>query len=213
MKKHLIVVAVVAVLFVSLVLLIIMLPRTHVVRVEISDPLDDGAVCILADYGPVAGYTNGGLSGALVGAAKGGEHDVLSRGLYRFYLKDWDNQNVVLHLYCTIKNGSPGSLEIYVINDFGKLPENQTGDPRDVSDVWNLSDSGHKIDTVTPEVGKWFEVEVSASIISDYISDEKYIAFMIILSNEESLEGYYGLSTYEYAETENIDPPYLTWEA
>jgi len=183
------------------------------IRIEIRDALDDGTVYVLQEYLPDAiGYANGGLPGALIGNAVGGDHVVVSRGLYRFSLKGWKNQDITLHLYCLMKNATPEKLVIYVVNDFGELPSEQIGDPHDVSDIWYLNVTGYRVGTVTPEVGRWFVVNIPGSIVFQYLTEDKYISFMVVLSNENSLYSHFGIATYEYAEEANIAKPYITWK-
>ena len=211
MNKFIPIVLIFVVTVASLGLYFVFMPKKYVV--SITEPLDDGVVYILRDYGPEAGYTWGGGEGALVGVAAGGEHNTTSRALYRFKITEWTKGDITLHLYCTIVKGTPGKVEVYVVNDFSSLPQNQTGDPHDVSSVWNLVESGEKIAELSLSEGSWFEVKLSSSVVSTYKTSTGYLAIMIKLE-DETLEGehYYGLLTYEYATKNNMDPPYLTWK-
>lgn len=211
MKKGLIVGVILLILAGFAVFYFFMMPKELIVQIE--NPLDDGAVYVLTEYGPSAGYTWGNGSGVLVGHSKGGPHNVTSRALYRFNIAEWQGGDITLHLYCILITGSPGKIEIYVISDFGRLPENQTGDPHDVSEVWNKYQTGQKVAELTPESESWFEVVISADIVSSYISDDGFIAFMVKLQDESVEPGnFYGLLTSEYASENNMDPPYLSWK-
>jgi len=56
-------------------------------------------------------------------------------------------------------------------------------------------------------------VVISADVISSYISDDGFIAFMVKLQDESIEPGnFYGLLTSEYASESNMDPPYLSWK-
>jgi len=184
-------------------------------KILVSSGMDDGTVYILREYGPIAGYIWGGGEGALIGTALSGNHSTISRGLMRFNISEWKSGVILLKIFCTGKRGDPGQIEIYVINDFGSLPPEPRGDPEnpedpgDVSSIWNLCDNGYKVATVTPEEGKWIEINVPEDVVTSYKNGD-ILAFMIKLSNEDIEDNnWFAIATYEYAISNNMDPPHL----
>ena len=184
-------------------------------KIYITSSGDDGTVFILRDYGPIAGYIYGGGSGALIGTALSGNHSTISRGLLRFNISEWRGGAISLRIFCITKQGEPGQIDIYVISDFGPLPEEPYGDPEnpddpgDVSSIWNLCLTGYRVSTITATEGSWIEVEVPEDVIISY-RDGNILAFMIKLSNEDIEDNnWFGIATYEYAIANNMDPPHL----
>ena len=104
----------------------------------------------------------------------------------------WQRHNTE-DIYCIIKEGSPGKLEIYLINDFGELPPEPQGDPKWARLSLRLVLVNHS--------NTWRQV-------ADYKTDLGVIAFMFKLADESGTYDYYGLETYEYADKANIEPPY-----
>lgn len=153
----------------------------------------------------------------LIGGAKGGEHQTISRGLMRFNISDWNGRDITLKIYCIIKEGSPGELEIYLINDFGELPPEPQGDPQnpddpgDVTYYWNLYQTGIKVGSVQLEAGSWLTITIPGDKVADYKTGSGVIAFMFKLADESGTYDYYGLETYEYADKANIELPYIEW--
>jgi len=192
--------------------------RPREIKVYITEGTNDGVVYILRGTDPPAGYIWGGGEGMFIGTGKGGDHSTVSRGLMRFNISGWNGQNVTLRVYCTYKNGTPGDIEIYVIDDFGALPEEARGDPNnpddpgDVSSYWNLYKDGDKVASVKVNVGEWLEVIIPKDIIEKHKTSEGIIAFMFKIADETIPDyNFYGLETYEYASKNNLDPPYLMW--
>ncbi|OYT57543.1 hypothetical protein B6U70_02345 [Euryarchaeota archaeon ex4484_162] len=186
-------------------------------RIEIKAGNDDGGVVVLNSLLPnlTAGFLNGGVGteeGTILGVITAGENDVTSRALYRFDISEWNNTaDMVFHLKCLYRHGNPGMIDIYVVDDFGPLPSVQEADPSDVSDIWNLSESGEKVGSISPSAGEWFEITISKSIIEVKKTSEGYLAFMIKLSDENIQTGnFYTFLNYEYAVSHNEHRPYLT---
>jgi len=182
------------------------------IRIEIKTGVDDGGVVVLTDLLPNAfGTTNGGsdqpfMVGLLV---SGGGDNLTGRGIYRFDISGYENENFTFHVKCVEKHGMPGALGIYVTNDSGSLdinPSNMTN----VSQVWNLIETGEKIAVVTPVSGQWINVNIPSSKLVSKITDEGYVVIMLKLENEDinSNNDYYGFSTYEYSQ--GSAKPYLS---
>lgn len=218
MKTKIIGLLIIGIIIIGVITLYITMMPTEK-RVEICVGTDDGAVFILADYGPGAGYIWGGGSGALVGTSTGGNHSTISRALFRFNLENWTKGDITLHIFCSILSGSPGSIEVYIIPDFDSLPEEAVGDPEnpddpgDVSAIWNLIDDGEKISEDTLSEGAWLEVVIPEEKVNAYKTAGGYIAFMIKISDETiGDDNYYGLATYEYATEYDEGMPYISWK-
>ncbi|RLF37504.1 MAG: hypothetical protein DRM99_00195 [Thermoplasmata archaeon] len=182
------------------------------IKIEIKTGSDDGGVIALTDVLPAAfGTTNGGsdqpfMVGLLV---SGGGDNLTSRGIYRFDISGYENKSFTFHVKCVEKHGNPGNLEVYVTNDTGSLdtnPSNMT----DVSNVWNLVETGEKITTTLPVVGQWVEVEIPVSVVASKVTDKGYIVIMLKLEDEtlDSNSDYYSFSTYEYLQ--GSAKPYLS---
>ncbi|HEC87943.1 MAG TPA: hypothetical protein ENI52_01345 [Thermoplasmata archaeon] len=180
-------------------------------KVEIEKGTDDGVMYILAELYPdiVAGFVTGGTEGVFVGVVvSGGGDTIINRALYRFDISDWNGGDITFHVHCTYKNEVPGKLEVYVVNDFGELPEQQSQDPEDISYLWNNINNGTKVAEAEPNQGDWIEI----TIPENAIVDTNTLALVLKLKNE-NMSGYaYGFSTYEYAEKYNEDKPYIEWK-
>ena len=158
-------------LFLSAVFFIIMYGcggGSQTFLVEISTGTDDGHVSALTKFLPDTAYGMilNNFEDMGVGVATSGGGDTLtSRVLYRFNLSDWENSDVVLHVYCASIIGQPGSVEVLVLNDFGSIPNSSGTQPEDVSQWWFLVDSAEVAGEFTPVQGKWSNVSISSSLI------------------------------------------------
>ena len=188
-------------------------PGSTLKKIEIKTGVDDGGVAVLTDVLPTNtfGIINGGSDQPfLVGLiTSGGGDNLTGRGIYRFNISQYKNDNFTFHIKCVQKHGNPGSLEVYITNDTGPLetnPSNMT----DVSNIWNLIQTGEKITTINPSTGQWIKVNVSSSLIEPKITKSGYITIMLKIENEDlnSNQDYYALSTYEYAQ--GAAKPYLS---
>ena len=190
-------------------------PASKGCRLDVEVETDDGGVAVLSELLPElkAGFINGGGEGVLLGALLAGDNPLTCRALYRFKVSEWDGGEVMLHLLCVDETGSPGEVEVYVVEDFGPLPASPSEDPIDVSDIWNLVDSGVKVSELSPSKGRWMEIVVDASTVEEMRSSDGYLAFMLKLAEEDVEPGnLYILSTYEYAAAHGGEKPHLTWE-
>ena len=177
---------------------------------EIANGGDDGGVSILTAFLPSrSGFIISQMEEITVGTMQsGGGDNLLGRALYRFYIPNWTNTDLTLHLKCTHIFGAPGPLDIYVVDDFGDL-STVADNPIDVSDYWDLVNSGTKVSTLSPSEG-WFEVNISNSTVASHLSNG-YLAIMVKLSNEDvQTNNFYMLSAYEYAQSRGDQKPYLT---
>jgi len=185
------------------------------ITVEIENGNDDGSVSVLKTFLPelCAGFPYGGSEGVLVGTdVSGGGDTIISRAFYRFNIKNWEDGDITFHLHCTYKKDSEVSIELYLINDFGPLPDSLPSDPQDVSFYWLLLNAGEKVGEETPSEGEWFDVTIPKEKIQEKKTEEGYLALMLKIPDEEKYGNVLGLSTYEYAVAHNEDIPYLTWE-
>jgi len=206
-------------LFLSAVLFVIMYGcggGSQTFLVEISTGTDDGHVSALTKFLPDTAYGMilNNFEDMGVGVATSGGGDTLtSRVLYRFNLSDWENSNVVLHVYCTSIIGQPGSVEVLVLNDFGSIPNSSGTQPEDVSQWWFLVDSAEVAGEFTLEQGEWSSVSISSSLIETYISDNNYVGIILKLKNEDvGPNNLYQFASYEYAESHNSEKPHIDWE-
>lgn len=182
---------------------------------EIKVETDDGSVALypgsgMGFYGGKSG--NGGPQETWVGPAlDGGGVLFVTRGLYRFDITEWTEGDITFHLHCLGKEGSPSTLEIYVVDDFGSLPDTLVG-PQDVSEIWDLPETGKNIGQATPSSDDWLETSISASVVQEKKTPEGYLAIMLKVSNEDINEtNFYQMSNYESAVARNEDKPYLEW--
>ncbi len=159
----------------------------------------------------VFGVLNGGSDQPfMVGLYRSGGGDNLTgRAIYRFNILGYEDKSFIFHVKCVDKKGNPGDIEVYLVNDSGSLPSTPS-EMSDVSEVWNLVESGEKITTVTPVSGQWFTVNIPSSMVESKISENGYITIMLKLGNEDlnSNMDYYSLSTYEYLQ--GSAKPYLS---
>lgn len=187
--------------------------------VAVADELDDGTISIaVASLPDVMGSLYGGVDpmsdNVVPGAALWmGEH-LRIRGLYRFNIAAWSEGDLTFHDECVTLYGSPGDLEMYVLEDFGPLPAESAETREDVSGIWNAVEL---VGTVTPVDGEWFEVDVPEAQVDEYKSQDGYIAFMLKATGETTAAvaltapNACSLSSYEHATKRGKDVPYVEW--
>ena len=189
--------------------------------VAVADELDDGTISIAVESLPeVMGSLYGGIDpqskNVVPGAALWNNEQLRIRGLYRFNIAAWSEGDLTLHDECATLYGSPGDLEVYVLEDFGPLPAESAETREDVSGIWN---AGELVGTVTPVAGEWFEVDVPEAQIAEYKSEDGYIAFMFKATGETTAPSNpmapnaCSLSSYEYATHMGKDVPWVEWTA
>lgn len=184
-------------------------------KAETKAETDDGAIAVYpsSGMGLYSGKSgNGGPQETWVGpVVDGGGSLFVTRGLYRFDISEWTEGAITFHLHCLGKEGSPSALEIYVVDDFGSLPAISVG-PKDVSEIWNLPETGESIAETTPSIGGWLKAPIPASVVQEKKTSEGYLAFMLKVSNEDVGEtGFYQMSNHESAVARNEDKPCLKW--
>jgi len=175
---------------------------------------DDGHVSVLTQFLPDAayGFTIAGFDRAFVGVAlSGGGDSLTSRALYRFNISEWVEGTITFHCYCLSVDGSPGSVDAYLVDDFGELQTSVTTTPQDIAEIWSLPDKGIKVGSATPSSGEWFEISIPETLIDEKSSND--ILAIVLKLDEENMEAgnVYAFSTYEYAEEHNRYKPYLSW--
>lgn len=187
--------------------------------VAVADELDDGQMTIAVESLPdLMGSLFGGVDyrtdNVVIGAAVEGEQ-LRIRGLYRFNIAAWSEGDLSFHNECVALYGAPGDLEVYVLEDFPPLPAEKPGTfDEDVSGIWN---GGELVGTVTPVEGEWFEVDVPEAQVTEYRSDDGYIAFMLKATGETTpasslmAPNAIFLSSSEYAPSRGRDVPYVEW--
>ncbi len=178
---------------------------TNIVKLsEIAREKDDGAVRIYnAQYNLSIGDLEGEISGVFIGL----NNDMTSRGLYRFNISNWEGEDITFNIRCNERTGNPGSLAVYVIDDFGSVSDKQGVD---ISRYWEFLEGGVLAGEVSPLTNQWMEILIPKNIVESKL-DHETIAFMIKLSNENKTEGSgYSLITYEWSILYNFSLPYLT---
>lgn len=175
-------------------------------RVNASNALDDGSMLVFRDN-TAFGMVSGEGEDLIFGDFKAGNFSVIGRALYRFNISDWNGTDILFHLLCTGVYGTPGSIDVYVTSDFGRLPL-RPSQPLDVSATWNLVNNGTLISSVTPQSGDWFTVTIPVSNIRGGV-----LALILKLSNENVSDGnYYVLHSFERGESRGQQKPYLTYK-
>jgi len=139
-------------------------------------------------------------------------NNMLSRGVFRFNISQWDNTNLKFYLKCVQKQGNPGHVKVYVVNDSHSL--SHFIDTRDVSDIWYLTNAsnGKKIE-ISPKEGKWMDVIISNDMIYNLDIENSYITIVLQLSDEYivSNNDYYGFASIDYTPLDDNDQPYLVY--
>ena len=188
--------------------------------IAVADELNDGTISIaVAGLPAVMGSLFGGVDpmsdNVVPGAALWMGEQLRIRGLYRFNIAAWSEGDLTFHNECVMLYGSPGDLEVYILDDFGPLPD-PTSTSEDMSGIWN---AGELVGTVTPVVTEWFEVDVPEARVAEYKSDDGYIALMLKATGETTpaialtVPNACCLSSYEYATKRDKDVPYVEWAA
>lgn len=187
-------------------------------KIYIKNGDDDGYVSVLTNSLPVPfGYvTSENDQPLLVGLfttdfLRDG-NNITSRGIFRFNISGWDNTDIKFYAKCVNKQGNPGNIMVYVVNDTQPLTD--FVDMRDISDIWYLmeSSSGEKIE-ITPKKGRWIEVTISKDRINNLDIENDFIAIIVQLSNEyiKSNNDYYGFATIDYTPLDDKDLPYIIY--
>ncbi|MFX0141319.1 MAG: hypothetical protein ACFFDN_47205 [Candidatus Hodarchaeota archaeon] len=187
-------------------------------KIYIKNGNDDGYIAIFTNSLPVPfGYiTSENDQPCIVGLfnsdslSKG--NNMLSRGVFRFNISQWDNTNIKFYLKCVLKQGNPGQVKVYVVNDSDSLSD--FIDWRDVSNIWYLTNAsnGKKIE-ITPKEGKWTDVTITNDMIDNLDIENDYITIVLQLSNEYigSNNDYYGFASIDYTPLDDNDQPYLVY--
>lgn len=143
------------------------------------------------------------------------EVNYTSRGILRFDISDWDNQNITFFIKCTKVIGSPGEMEVYFMdNPEDDLPD--YSELKDVNNIWTLTDTAKFVSSTTPSENEWVEILIPADflnlIINEKYSNDKYITFMLQLFFDLELGeqgNYYEFATVDYTPDNDEDQPYI----
>lgn len=143
--------------------------------------------------------------------------DFTSRGILRFNLSEWNNYNVTFYIKCTVIQGIPGLLEIYLVDDPSELID--ISELQIVSMIWNLAESsGYKIGEIVPSKDKWSNVIIPKDVLKDIVEEKypkkEYMTIMMKLAEEnlQSFDDYYGFASVDYSPDNMNDQPYLVFE-
>ncbi len=187
-------------------------------KIYIRNSDDDGYVAVLTNsmpitFGYIASENDQPLAvGLFTTDILPNGNNTTSRGILRFNISEWDKTDIKFYLKCVSKQGSPGNIKVYVVNDTQPLTD--FNDMRDISDIWYLmeSSSGEKIE-ITPKKGKWIDVTFTKDMIDNLDIENDYIAIVLQLSNEyiASNNDYYGFATVDYTPLDDTDKPYLVY--
>lgn len=184
-------------------------------RIYISSAGDDGSAAVLKAFMPnmTAGFVLGNAEDLMMGFLLGGTNEIIARAYFRFNISDWNEEDATFHLLTTTKTVGAGLVEVYVINDFGSLPLEQSNNPLDVSSWWNLQAAGSLIGEYSPTTQDRLLVTIPSTLINEY-KEGDYLALMIKLVNESKLGDYYVFASYDYGKGRDNDnyKPYLTYE-
>lgn len=187
-------------------------------RILIKNSNDDGYVAILTNSLPVpfGNITSENEQPLIVGLfpldSQADVNSMISRGILRFNISEWDNTDITFHLKCINIEGEPGLLEILIIDDLQPLLD--FTDMREVSDIWYLLiSSNNTVSEVTPKKGKWVDVLISKDIINNLDLEDNYLSIVLKLSVENltSNKNYYGFATIDYTPLVDNDQPYLIY--
>ena len=179
---------------------------------------DDGYIAVLRTSLPVPfGYISSENDqplrvGQYTSSTVANGSKMISRGIFRFNISEWDGTDIKCYVKCIQKHGTPSDVHVYIINDSQGLSDFQ--DLRDLSDIWYRMDysNAEKIKT-TPKKGKWMVVTFSKNIISTLARENNYIAIIVQLSNENNTSNndYYEFATIDYTPLDTTDQPYLAY--
>ena len=182
--------------------------------IDVHLGIDDASVSALSDLLPnnTFGFVITGFDRASVGVGlSGGGDSLTSRAIFRFNVSDI-NESVDLHLYCISKIGSPGNVEVYIVNDSGTLHDSEGPQPENVSNIWNLIDTGIKLTEIKPSENGWSEINIPFSTIVEKRGKDGYITIMVKLADENiDPANVYEFSTFEYAQSHGGNGPYLSY--
>ena len=197
------------------------------VRVDIASGDDDGIVLVeteeVANNQFIGMLTGGGdfpeqQTYVSVGSVLYSSEQIRTRGLYRFNISDWSEGDVTFATRCMTISGDPGELTVYIMDDFGELPTLTY--PEGVEDVENLWSEGEQVGSaLSPEEGEWFQVTIPEETVSQYKSEEGYIALKLKATGETELASgpispnAYLLLCHEYSNYNHCEKPYVEWIA
>lgn len=180
-------------------------------EIEVSSADDDGVAFVTSQQGDVfSGLLFGSSEDIFSGVIDGLGNDIDYRSLYRFSMDKWTGGDIIVKIKCTNINGNPGTLEAYVVDNFGAIPVPESNTPVDISSVWNLVNSGEKVAELEPAIGDWMEITITKDIIESRLSGDNYIAIALKISDETVIGGnHYYLNSYEYGEKNKELKPYF----
>lgn len=142
----------------------------------------------------------------MLGNFKAGNYSVIGRVLYRFNISDWNNTDITFHLLCTGVYGTPGIINAYLTDDFGRLPL-RPSQPMDVNITWNMINNGELIDSISAQSGDWFTITIPAENVNSEV-----LNLILKLTDETITDGnYYVLHSFERGTSRNQQKPYLTY--
>jgi len=174
---------------------------------------DDGCVAVMADSLPRAvGRVRAGTEEARVGVSVDSMGDtVVSRALYRFrsFYPTYTTDGLRLHLRSLSAAGTPGTIRVYAVPDFGSLPSLPTDSASDVSTYWTIADSSVLLATISPASDTWFTLDL---VGLDLESCNGVLALELTLEDESRPAGnWYDMLTFDYAVSHNTTKPYITY--
>lgn len=182
-------------------------------KTYISSEKDDAGAFILTDntktrYGRI--NSNNSDQPLICGLwTSGGGKNLTCRIIYRFNLSHWKKTDATFNTKCEHQAGNPGKVEIYLINDTGKIQNSPALE--NITNTWKLPQKGIRIGTKTPEENKWMKIKISKENIETKISENKYLSIMLKIKNESKNvnNDFWGFTSYEYTPKDQSDIPYI----